>query len=27
MFQGPIWLVYIAAVVQFFSGRSLKGSE
>lgn len=27
MFQGPIWLVYIAAVVQFFTGRSLKGSE
>ena len=27
MFQGPIWFVYIAAVVQFFSGRSLKGSE
>jgi hypothetical protein len=27
MFQGPIWLVYMTAVVQFFSGRSLKGSE
>ncbi len=27
MFQGPIWLVYVAAVVQFFTGRSLKGSE
>jgi hypothetical protein len=27
MFQGPIWLVYLVAVVQFFSGRSLKGSE
>ena len=27
MFQGPIWLVYIAAAVQFFTGRSLKGSE
>ncbi|MDD3932730.1 MAG: hypothetical protein PHP55_02630 [Methanoculleus sp.] len=27
MFQGPIWLVYLVAVVQFFTGRSLKGSE
>lgn len=27
MFQGPIWFVYVAAVVQFFTGRSLKGSE
>ena len=27
MFQGPIWLVYIAAVVQFFTGRSIKGAE
>jgi hypothetical protein len=27
MFQGPIWLVYLVAVVQFFSGRSIKGSE
>jgi hypothetical protein len=27
MFQGPIWFVYIAAILQFFSGRSLKGSE
>ena len=27
MFQGPIWLVYVTAVVQFFTGRSLKGSE
>jgi len=27
MFQGPIWFVYIAAVVQFFTGRSIKGSE
>jgi len=27
MFQGPIWFVYVTAVVQFFSGRSLKGSE
>ena len=27
MFQGPIWLVYMTAVVQFFTGRSLKGSE
>ena len=27
MFQGPIWFVYIAAVVQFFAGRPLKGSE
>jgi hypothetical protein len=27
MFQGPIWLVYTVAVVQFFTGRSLKGSE
>ena len=26
MFQVPIWLVYIVAVVQFFTGRSLKGS-
>ena len=27
MFQGPIWLVYTVAVVQFFTGRGLKGSE
>jgi hypothetical protein len=27
MFQGPIWLVYLVAVVQFFTGRGLKGSE
>jgi hypothetical protein len=27
MFQGPIWFVYIAAILQFFTGRSLKGSE
>jgi len=27
MFQGPIWLVYLVAVVQFFTGRSIKGSE
>ena len=27
MFQGPIWFVYVAAVVQFFTGRSIKGSE
>lgn len=27
MFQGPIWFVYAAAVVQFFTGRSLKGVE
>jgi hypothetical protein len=27
MFQGPIWLVYVTAVVQFFTGRGLKGSE
>ncbi|MFA7121833.1 MAG: hypothetical protein WC277_10185 [Bacilli bacterium] len=27
MFQGPIWLVYLVAVVQFFTGRSLKGRE
>ena len=22
-----LWFVYVAAVVQFFTGRSLKGSE
>ncbi|MDD3493829.1 MAG: hypothetical protein PHZ19_10080 [Candidatus Thermoplasmatota archaeon] len=27
MFQGPIWFVYIAAILQFFTGRSLKGVE
>lgn len=27
MFQGPIWFVYVAAVVQFFTGRSIKGVE
>ncbi len=27
MFQGPIWFVYAAAVVQFFTGRSLKNLE
>ena len=27
MIQGPIWLVYIVALVQFFTGRPLKGSE
>lgn len=27
MIQGPIWLVYVTAVVQFFTGRSIKGSE
>lgn len=27
MFQGPIWFVYIVGLVQFFTGRSLKGVE
>lgn len=27
MIQGPIWLVYVVALVQFFTGRDLKGSE
>jgi len=27
MIQGPIWLVYVVALVQFFTGRPLKGSE
>jgi len=27
MIQGPIWLVYIVAIVQFFSGRAIKGVE
>ena len=27
MIQGPIWLVYAVAVIQFFTGRSMKGLE
>lgn len=27
MIQGPIWLVYVVALVQFFTGRAIKGSE
>lgn len=27
MIQGPIWFVYAAAAVQFFTGRSLKNLE
>jgi len=27
MIQGPIWFVYAAALVQFFTGRSLKNLE